>query len=860
MIRIPQRFQKPRFACLGLLLAALFLFAWFTWPLPRYATRGIVSSHRPEVGAPRYVIPGDHLQLLYHFDLMKGFLTGRTPWFHNLYEFNVGNDADTLHFDMYYAPFSWFYTLAALGGNMALGWNFAGFASMFFSLAGTWLLVRRFPAPLPVQLAASLIGVGLPYRWITFLHGSPTGFAMMYVPWLLYGLHLAVVDRKTVGGWLAGASLILAAWGDIHTFFFMGLLTPLWALFVFFLQEKPDLHPKELFRLGLSLRGFIVCGLIVVLQAVFIRLYLTDGTMARGRTLQEILLFAHRPSGLLDRNPGNPHNEIYLTWSGLILVLTALVSGLITLCSSFTRQRIKNGVLLLSMFMALAGVVILSTGPRAFGEFSHRYWGMLTRMIPPYAMIRQTSKIFAILPSLLAVFVVFPFRISFAGLSDRKWIGPVFLSLSLVFLLESGGRLSPTISLLQKGSPAYAAIRDNAEELGVVPRALAVVLWPGDAHWTSVNQFFAIQYGIRLVNGYKPNVPAGYREEIFYQFKPLNQGFADDQLLDDLLNRGVNHLILHEDAFPEQVSPFSVGTTLSALLANPRIRVLKQDRQIWAFEILPEADETHRIKTGWNSASSARLWHLTRFIAPEASPAVHDPSAFREHLVRLAPEDPPLSIPIGPTYSRESLRLLLRVRGEGTLASVFTTAQMTLPEIQTPVQSEGWEWIEVFFPEFEGFHRDIRAHIRAVTGSVDMDLGSMQLGPSTLDLSPGQTHIIYPPTLFRAGYSDLEQNAVVFLPDRAPHSVVAFGPRLVFPEGLYRATLHYETEPSSGDAGQVRVSQPPSSGTAAHSMPSDKDHVVLEFAVTEAYPLLLEFTFFRNSRVQLNALEIHRVE
>ncbi len=860
MKNIPPLLQSKTGRFTGLVLASLLLFAWFTWPLPRHVTRGIASSHRPEIGAPRYVIPGDHLQLLYHFDLMKGFLTGRTPWFHNLYEFNVGNDADTLKIDMYYAPFSWFYTLAALGGNSALGWNFAGFASIFFSLTGTWLLVRRFPAPPAVHIAATLLGIGLPYRWITFLHGSPTGFAMVYVPWVLYGLFLAIVDRKPIGGWLAGVSMILAAWGDIHTFFFLGLLVPFWALFVFFLQEKPGWKFNELLRLALCLRGFILMGLFVVAQAVFIRLYLTDGTMTEGRTLQEVLLFARRPSGLLDRNPGNPHNEIYLTWTGLALISIAFLSGLTAWFASPARRQFKTLFQFLLLFLALIVLVILAMGPRPFGEFSRRYWEILTQLVPPYAMIRQTSKIYSILPSLLAVFLVFPFCYTSAPLIGKKWITPVFLTLSLGFILESGGRISPTISLLQKGSPAYAAVRDNAEALGMQPRALAVVLWPGDSHWTSVNQFYAMQYRIRLVNGYRPNVPAKYREDVFYPFKPLNLGFGNDELLDALLSRGVNHLILHEDAFPEQVSPFSIGATLSNLLQNPRIRILKQDREIWAFEIMREAAEEHRIQTDWSVVSSARLWHLIRFAEAESPQVVPDPEAFRGHAIRLNSETGIFTLPIDPTQYVDSLRLKLRVRGEGLLNASFRFGSEEPEVLQKAINTTGWSWIELPFPPFEGFELEIESRLSVSEGTVDLDLGTFVIGPSTMGMTPGETLTFPAPTFFRAGYTDLSQNEVVLIPNRVPHGEVFYGPRRIFPEGRYRITLRYRAESGQGEIGSLAIRDPHSAKSASLLLSGDKTEVNLEVNITEPYPLVLAFTYLRTDVVRIESLEILRIE
>jgi len=74
---------------------AVTLGVWFifSWPLPRYAAEGIPAAHeRVEEQAVRYMIPGDHLQLLYYFWVFGDMIRGETPWFYNLYEFNTGDD------------------------------------------------------------------------------------------------------------------------------------------------------------------------------------------------------------------------------------------------------------------------------------------------------------------------------------------------------------------------------------------------------------------------------------------------------------------------------------------------------------------------------------------------------------------------------------------------------------------------------------------------------------------------------------------------------------------------------------------------------------------------------------------------
>lgn len=854
--------NSSAFELLILFVASLVLFGWFTWPLPLYLNDGVISSHRPETGGPRYTIPGDHLQLMYHFDLKKGFLTGRTPWFHNLYEFNTGDDTATRRVEMYYAPFSWVYTLGAIIGLPALGWNLASFFSVFFTVWGGWRLARRFSAPTAVHITATALIAGFPYRWITLLHGSPTGFAMMYVPWLLWGLHVSIVDRTRRGGWIAGLALMFSAWGDIHTFFFMALLTPLWCLFVFYTQTNPAWTLSDIKSLARALSGFIFLGILVVLQAVAIRLYLSDGSMAAGRTLEEVILFSPHPDGLLSPDPDHAHNHLYLTFSALALTAIALFLT----CRSpepaaKTDQTRRLRLLQLLLFAAVTGVVILALGPRLIDRISPFYWRVLTRLIPPYGMIRQTTKIYAILAPLLAILLTLSFSFKKPAAGSKSRAGFAVLLLGALFLIESQVRINPTISLLDGGSPAYRAVREQAEIRGKAPRALGIVLWPGDSHWTSVKQYFAMLDRIRLVNGYRPYIPGGYFEEIFIRFMPMNQGYVSDELLEDLLARGVRHLLLHEDLFPEQVSPFSVSLTLSRFLAHPRLRLLEQDHAIWAFEITGAPSVEHRIDTGWTSASSARMWHLIRFFDPE-SPLIHqDETAFRQEMIRLEAGNGAATFPLDSTSFSDNLRLLLRVRGGGRLVTTFGFGDLTSDPQSFEIAYPDWTWIEVPFPAFDGFQTRLHATLEAFDDTVDVDLTSLQTGPSSLALQPGESLTLPAPTLFRAGFTDLSDNSVVLTPERVAHGDVFYGPRFLFPRGRYRITLHYQaSEGTTEPLGAFRVREPLTSRTDPVPVESGRDRVELVVTLSEPLPLVTAFTYFRRDTVRLRDLVIHRID
>lgn len=851
--------RKYRLPLLG--LVSLLLFAWITWPLPNYFVDGMISSHRPERGPPRSVILGDHLQLMYHFELMKGFLTGETPWLYNLYEFNTGEDSVTYFPDPYYAPFSVIYALGSMFGHPGLGWNMASLVSLLIGMWGTWRLVRSYDVCWSVCVAATCCGTFLPYRWVTLLHGSPTGFAMMYVPWILYGLRVSIVERKKFGGWIAGASLLASAWGDLHTFFFSALIVPPWCLLMYFSQPGNRLGLREFGAMAKALSGFILFGVLVVFQVQFTRSHLSEGSMSKGRTVEEVALFSPAPSGLWDINPDNPHNLIYLTFSALLLLLISSGLGIRYFRKiPETDKKIvaTEGLLLVAGFIT---VLILAMGPSLILEIGPIYWRIICRVIPPYQMIRQPTKIFVLLPSLLAVLVAFPF--ARGRIRPPKYLTPLLLLLGLGVALETANRIEPTISLLDNGNAAYAAIRSDAEAVSEIPRALAIVLWPGDSHWSSLYQYYAIRHRIRMINGYRPHVMAGYFEDVFLRYNPLNQGLASDELLDHLLNRGIRYLVLHEDAFPEKVSPFGVGQTLKGLLHHPRIQFLERENAIWSFKISDEPMPSQVIDVPWETASPSLVWPLS-YYGPKAEDGFpeltrqQDSTAYQQQFVTLsAGSGQFLKIAPYPTLHRDSLRIALRYRGQGNLQVTFYAGDAEHDIQQKSLQSDRWSWIEIPFPVFTGFENQLQFRFDVTDGTLDFDAAVMLEGPSVLNLQVGESFFIPAASLFHAGYADKQSGDVVMDPDRVPFDEVLYGPRLPFPRGRYRVSFTYSGGVPGEPIGALRVRDP--YPFPAQPVIAGEEALEFEYRHEENLPLVFAFTYYRNAPVRLKGIHLSRL-
>ncbi|MFH0879429.1 MAG: hypothetical protein V2A34_06920, partial [Lentisphaerota bacterium] len=170
-------------------LVTTLVWAVFCWPLPRHLSDGItMSSRNIEKGHARTMIRGDHLQLLYHFWLFGDWIRGNSPFSKNVYEFNTGGDEDRTEAHPYFMPFCFLYAAGEFAAGRAFGWNFTVFMTLWLSYLFTVLLLLRYTNRSLAAYAAALISMLLPYRWLTLLGGSPTGFAMTCVPLLMLSM------------------------------------------------------------------------------------------------------------------------------------------------------------------------------------------------------------------------------------------------------------------------------------------------------------------------------------------------------------------------------------------------------------------------------------------------------------------------------------------------------------------------------------------------------------------------------------------------------------------------------------------------------------------------------------------------
>lgn len=846
--------KRSRLALLSLLLT---LAVWLpvSWPLPRMFNDAIsvgVSKRGDGHVTIVHMMPGDHLQFVYYLWIFSDFLSGKTPFFYNLYEFNTGDDAERYRPGSYYVPLSLAYSAFYWLDGRAFAWNAVSLLALWLVCYAVWRLGRRYTDSDLVAAVGALLALLFPYQWIQLFGGSPAGFGMALVPLMILGLDRAIRDEDMPGGWMAGLSVLFMGMIDTHAFYFGALMVPCWCLVALSQRNSfPWRRAATYLRLIRALWPVPALTLLAFLQTQLGTRHISQSHAAGGRTTREVALFAPKAEGLWSWPELDPSYHIYFGF----LVAAVLIAGLAITLMLAVRRRSRSdwqrcGLMGL-VVLGVAGVVLLSMGPHS--PFDGRAFNAARRFLPNYTMIRQTAKIYVLLPSLLAVGVVLTLG-SLRAVLSRRAATALALAVAAGFSVEYFCQSKLLISRLDRANEAYAAAAADAEARGRAPRALIIPLWPGDSHYTSVYQYYASLYRIRMINGYRPFVPQEYIRDVFERWRSLNFGYAQDQQLDALLARGIDHLILHEDLFPEKVSPFPVGVTLRNLLNHPRLALLKQDGPVWAFRILPTAEARPERGRTWTAMFPARRFEAERQGMLDVG-KIEDESASAGAFVRLVPGAVLRSNPLY-TPALPDLRWTIRARGKGVLTCDRRVSETSIGSIEAPVDSAVWTWIDVPAGQLDGA-QTISFDLGARDGFVDVDVAKVVAGywPQP---APGETIRLPAPCFFHAGSIDLADDSVEFLPERDRSDLVFYGPKLPLPPGRYTVAFHFTSDaPAATPLGQWVMACPEGQEIGRLDITAGQP-ATLDVAVPSNQPLLGAFLYAGGAPIRIQAIALTR--
>lgn len=843
------------------LLISLVMFGTYFWPIHSRLTESIVTGDENLIPSsrPQPMKPGDQLQLMYHFWMFTDMLSGQTPWFYNLYEFNTGDDESRWELSTYYVPFSFFFAVGYWLSGYALGWNLSAFISIWLTVWLTYLFVQRYTRHSWQAWLCAAFAIALPYRWLNIAGGSPTGFSMAWVPLLMIGLDKLIHDRKISGGWLAGLAIFLSSLSDTHVFFFLVMATPAWMLFAFIYRIIIFRDPLQKKDILILVKGCISMSILIAV-AYFLKQSIKDvidsSSAAGGRNLSEVLLYTPWPRGLLSKNLLGVSEHIYIGFAVLILIMLTLLLGIALLIRGPSRPAAWRWMIVL--LLAISGgviVVLLALGSR--GPWDGWVFITARELIPPYTMIRQTAKVFCLLPMILALIAALSFRLAGQYTGNARWTTWVMAIIMTAGLLEARTTIQPAMQNIDRKQEAYAAVTEDAALRKETPRLLVVTLWPGDSHITSMYQHFSSTYHIRMVNGYFPFVQKDYIDNVFKRLESVNMGLVSDEQIKWLRDRQIHYVIVHENIYFEKVSAFPIGYALWNFINHPNFELLKQDGPVWAFRLLDHPKQT-------TSLNEPLQWPSGRFQEAERfgganNITIKDASARNNLLVRLnGPDQLIISGPwdYGPA---SSLQWGIRARGNGRLQVNRFVEKTPVGSLETTVASPDWEWIHVTIPQPET-RRNAHFEIEWLSGEVDIDMVQLQAG-NPIEIQPGDSWSIPAAHLFHSGYSTPDLQHVVYDPNQESPGTFLYGPKLPFPAGKYEFQVDFTTTATNGvTLGNITVDVPEGRQVFSREIQSGSAFLQ-ELNLLDNLPLNMVVTMFdHNHPVTVNSVTLKRIE
>ncbi|MCB2190865.1 MAG: hypothetical protein KQI62_04825 [Deltaproteobacteria bacterium] len=306
---------------------------------------------------------------------------------------------------------------------------------------------------------------------------------------------------------------------------------------------------------------------------------LDESIASKGRSLGEVKLFAPHLADLFRISPAHSEQVVYL---GLVTLILA-GAGLLLLALGRRGQGLRAPVALWAGLGTLAALLCL--GPNL-------------PQLPLYAWLYEYMPFFNYprVPGRLVIFAVL-----FLGLLGgwtlkelaKAWGGGRIAALALAVAVSLGvawdfwPARDPGLCLMPPPGPLATEVK---EKLPTGPQAkqrlLGLPIWPGDSHQSSVYELLISQTRAVMVNGYSPQVPQAYVDQVFWPLYPLDFGLVTPQAWDTLTRLKVGMVAFYEDeeVYTRKVCPFPPELARRRLVAGSRFQAELQAGNVWLLK------------------------------------------------------------------------------------------------------------------------------------------------------------------------------------------------------------------------------------------------------------------------------------
>ena len=224
---MPIQFKKELFITSALSLFLSFLLLKGLIP---FFDKGIPYCHTspPECRLMDNV-QGDHLQWLYHLNLLEKAIQGKVPFFSEGFQFETPYKLHTPN--LFFPPQGLLYYLFSFLGY-AGSYNFLIFLSLITSMITTFAYLRQLGASGIGSFAGGLIFTFFPYRMAVLMGGHPAGMFIAYLPFFLLCLDMTLLKGSLLASFFAGATLFCMA-AEPHYHYYLCLFLPFYLILIY---------------------------------------------------------------------------------------------------------------------------------------------------------------------------------------------------------------------------------------------------------------------------------------------------------------------------------------------------------------------------------------------------------------------------------------------------------------------------------------------------------------------------------------------------------------------------------------------------------------------------------------------------
>ena len=764
----------------------------FTWPLPQYLFDGIPYAYDAD---PNYAVAnlfmGDHLQYYYHLGLMKHAATGHIAWFTNPLEFATPYQPDwffsySLPISIIYLPFSFI--------SLPLAYNL--FLLITLALGGLFMHLWA-KDRLGSSNAAFVAGVTFnyfPYRMVEMLGGHPSGFIVFLIPLTLFFFDRAVARRSFPVSLAAGGSIFTLAfqYNYFAYYFFMFLMVYIpWRLVPIFTEairnEKFLVEVKTVAFAGIP----FAFGSLASLGWMYYykKSVVETTTLIQGRTIGEVSLFSPPLVGMWDVSSGW---EVYLGLAGLMAISAFLIA--IVNPKRFERR---------SEVLFFGGMFLLSYA-LAFGLSLDSYfpiYKIFYKYFPYFNFSRAPAKIMIITTtcmSILAGYMVVWLSVRFSG---KGTLITAIVCVMIVVNYHPGKLIG--ICSLDENNKTYRFLAETGEGKPI----LNLPIWPGEASWEAIYQYYSVQSGVPMVNGYSPIVKKEHVDNIFWPFFPTNSGDFGSQQYALTKKLGIKYIVFHANAFPPKVSAYSPYHVIERLKNNPYLVLVRNDDPLWVFEVLKTEQELS------NPLPVVGLYFEAESLPHISGKAIEEKNALNDWVLHgepLASNGADGMLNAGPyvTLPSGSYQLMVNIRVDNVANSgdlvkidiVGNQGKTILAEETYRADdfstTDKYVWLEIPFDLKPGvpWQVEFRAYL---LGKGEVDIDAFYVLPLQ-ERDPRYSFEAEDLFYYSGRKVDMEDasGGAVIRSSRpnSPADMMVHGPKRFYNAGSYEATIRYKTE------------------------------------------------------------------